>query len=138
MDDDIEVSGLEDLVKAFEEMGPKMCGKALKDALDYSGSVLQEAQVLLAPIDPAGINHPAGQLKQDIRRKIRMEPESGLGTVAIGPSQHSFFGSFAEFGTSHQPATPWMRPAWDAAIDPAMEVFAEVIDTYITNYCKGK
>ncbi len=137
MSSDIEITGLEELEATLTEMGPQLVRKALHDALDYAGSVLQEGQVVTAPILKGEHSpHPAGQLKQDIRRKIMLYPEDGIGVVAVGPSSHSFFGSFAEFGTSHQPARPWMRPAFEATQDVALDVFIEVIDAYISEYCK--
>ena len=34
-------------------------------------------------------------------------------TASIGPDKDSFYGLFQEFGTSHQPARPFLRPTVD-------------------------
>ena len=139
MPDEVEVVGAEDLAKLLEELGPDLVKKALRDALNYSGAVLQEAQAAAAPVMqvPHG-PHPPEQLKLDVRRVVRLKPAEGSGVVAVGPSTHSFYGSFAEFGTAHQQAKPWMRPAWDQSIDGAMATFEEVIAAYLNHYLASR
>jgi HK97 gp10 family phage protein len=138
---DVEITGLDELTAAFKNMGEKMAKKAIRDALDYSGSVLQVAQGEAAPEyegSEKGSPHPAGQLKQDIRRKIRLDPEAGTGVVGIGPSKLSFYGALREFGTSHEAAHPWLRPSFDATAQDAIDAFCKVIAAYIEATAKEK
>lgn len=139
MPDEVEIVGVEELAKLFEEMGPDLIKRALRDALNYSGAVLQEAQSTAAPVMqvPHG-PHPPEQLKLDVRRVVCLKPNEGTGVVAVGPSMHSFYGAFAEFGTAHQQAKPWMRPAWDQSIDGAMATFEDVISAYINHYLASR
>jgi HK97 gp10 family phage protein len=140
MSDDVEITGLDELTRAFQNMGEKMARKAIHDALDASGSVLQVAQSEAAPEyegSEKGSPHPAGQLKQDIRRKIKLNPEAGTGVVGIGPSKLSFYGAMREFGTSHESAHPWVRPAFDASAQEAIDVFGKVIAAYVQAATKG-
>jgi HK97 gp10 family phage protein len=136
--DTVEVVGLDDLLTAFSEMQPQMVKRALHDALDLGGTVLQTALAEAAPRyeGDATPPHPAGQLEADIRRVVKMKPAEGQGIVAVGPSAASFYGAFDEFGTSHQEAKPWVRPAFDSSVDEAMDVFDQVLSAYIDEFCK--
>jgi HK97 gp10 family phage protein len=139
MADDVQILGLEEVCAKLREMSPKIVRQALKDCLEASGSVLQVAQMEAAPIDVSGedTQHPPGQLKQDIRRVVKLYPSEGKGVVTVAPSRHSFYGMFAEFGTSHQPAHPWMRPSFEAAAPEAIAMFEKVLAAYIEIYGKG-
>ena len=138
MADDVQILGVEEVERKLKEMAPNIFRKALRDCLNASGSVLQDAAIETAPIDISGepSPHDPGQLKADIRRKVKLEPSEGIGSVAVGPSKHSFYGMFAEFGTSHQPARPWLRPAFEFAAPEAIEMFERVLAAYIAAYCK--
>ena len=49
-----------------------------------------------------------------------VEMEGWTAVVPVGPSaesHRSFIGRFQEYGTVHQPAQPWMRPAGDESVD---------------------
>lgn len=139
MPDEVEVIGLDELVEAFNQMQPQMVKKSLHDALDLGGTVLQTALAVAAPRyegDAEHPTHPAGQLEADIRRVVKMKPAEGQGIVAVGPSNHSFYGRFDEFGTSHQAAHPWVRPSFDSSYEEAIAVFDEVLSAFIDTYCK--
>lgn len=138
MPDDVTMFGVEEIEARLKELGPKLVRKALSDCLEASGSVLQVAQIEAAPIGDGNAEHPGGQLKQDIRRVVRLQPSEGIGIVAVGPSKHSFYGSFCEFGTSHQPSHPWMRPSFEASSQEALDVFAKVLTAHLTQIVKEK
>lgn len=141
MDDGCEIFGAEEVERALHEMGAKLAKQALGDALDYAGSVLQTALSEVAPVyegTAKGSPHPATQLQQDIRRKVRVDLSTGEGRVVVGPSKHSFFGSFREFGTSHEPAQPWLRPAFDSHAQEALDIFCKVLAAHIADAAKGK
>lgn len=133
MADDVTIIGLDELDRRMKALPGKVVKKIMKDALNYSGNVLQLAQIAAAPMMEPGEEgpHPAGQLKMDIRRVVQVKPDEGTGTVSVGPSGHSFYGSFAEFGTSHQPARPWMVPAFEESAEEAVEMFAKVLAAHL-------
>lgn len=135
--DGVEILGLEQVVAKLHQMGPELVKVALRDCLDAAGSVLQTAQIEAAPVLEGEGPHPEGQLKEDIRRVVSLKPFEGTGTVAVGPSSHSFYGSFREFGTSHEAAQPWMRPAFDLSAPEALNIFGKVLAAHIEAYSKG-
>jgi len=135
-DDACKIEGVDELCATLREMGTQAVRKALRSALNYSGSQMQEAAIARAPeAEHPNKIHPAGQLKADIRRYVTID-SAGKGTCAVGPSKHSFYGSFCEFGTSHQPARPWLRPAFDQSVERAQEVFMRVFGAYIEDFAK--
>lgn len=42
--------------------------------------------------------------------------------VLVGPERRFFYGYFLEYGTSKMPAQPFMRPAFDTKVRPALTV----------------
>ena len=136
MADACTVTGVDDLCATLRDMGTVAVRKALRTSLNYSGSQIQEAAIARAPIAEVGTKeHPAGQLKADIRRYVTID-SSGKGVCAVGPSKHSFYGSFAEFGTSKEKARPWLRPAFDESVGTAQDVFMQVFNAYLEDYAR--
>lgn len=123
-----QLGGVEELLNAFDEL-PKAVGKAvLVDVCARAAKPIVEAAKLLAPEDP---EHP-GSLKQSIGiRRWRGKKWSG---VIIGPQWPAgAHGHLVEFGTGprylrsgkyvgRMPMKPFMRPAWDANKDRALEI----------------
>lgn len=54
-----------------------------------------------------------GKAAATITSQVRQVEGQGA-TVAVGPTRSGFYLQFAEWGTSKQPARPFMRPAWDS------------------------
>jgi hypothetical protein len=47
--------------------------------------------------------------------------------VAVGPSKDYWWGIFSEFGTAHESARAFMRPAYDSTVDVSMGLITEEI-----------
>lgn len=64
-----------------------------------------------------------GYLRASIRRAVKKEPDAnGSMTVGVGASRAAFYWMFQEFGTRHQPARPFLRPAFDAQAPTALGI----------------
>lgn len=134
--DIVEVRGLKELESQLlaigEEYGVKAALSPVRRALGKAGKVVQataQAKVhrksgTLAEniIVTTYRNPPAGQIgvKVTVRAKAKAYKSSsrnirsgkiGLHYDFYGPL---FYGAFLEFGTSHQPAYPYMRPAFES------------------------
>lgn len=135
MAETIHVSGLRELEAQLlaigEEYGPKAALSPVRRALGKAGKVVQATA-------QARVHRKSGTLAENIIvTTYRKPPEGQIGvkvTVrakAKGYKSNSrnvrsgkiglnynfygplFYGSFLEFGTSHQPAYPYMRPAFE-------------------------
>jgi HK97 gp10 family phage protein len=94
----------------------------LLGALKVGGERIADRAAELAP-GPSGKDHP--HLKDHIVvRAAAAADKDAVGpdaaAVVIGPTRQVFYGSFEEFGTVHQPARPWLRPAFDSTAEAAL------------------
>lgn len=135
MVDLVQVTGLRELEKQLlalgQEYGPKAAASPIRYALGKAGKVVQasaQARVrrktgTLAEniIVTKYTKPPEGQIgvKVTVRAKAKAYKSNsrnirqgriGLEYNFYGPL---FYGKFLEFGTSHQPAYPYMRPAFE-------------------------
>ena len=120
MADSFHVNGLEGLLQKFQDLDIKAAKKSLRKALKAGGDVFQQEIIARAP-------ERTGQLRAEIASSTSVNPNEGTGTVSVGPLQHAFYGEFAEFGTRHQPAHPFMRPAIDSKAGEAIDAFANTL-----------
>lgn len=131
--DDVEVTieGWENMEHKLQEMGPALAREALVDALQQAGDILKEALEANAPIgSPPHDPHP-GALAGSIEMVTVLEILSDAGIIWIGPDKRAYWGAFAEFGTVHEPAKPWMRPAFDMVKQQAVDKFIEVMERHL-------
>ena len=117
---EVKVEGLTELLEKFTALDERVAKRALRKALRAGGKVFKDAIIARTPVK-------TGQLRDDIIAATSVNASEGTGTTSAGPTKHSYYGEFEEFGTSHQPAKPFIRPAFDAAGDDALEAFVSVI-----------
>lgn len=119
----IELIGLKDLQRAIDDAADALPPPVQQRALTTAAEPIRARASQLAPNRPGGV---------DLRDEIvveaapRDEVNGGDPAVIIGPSERAFYGSFQEFGTINHPAQPFLRPAFDENVDPALaEIGAE-------------
>ena len=133
----VKVEGLAVLDKRLkalaEEFGPKAAASPVRSALRKNAKKLQvSAQRHVHP------HYLSGTLEQNIITALERKPQDGRiemrvtvrakarayksssrtiqkGLVGLEYQHYGplFYARFLEFGTSHQPAYPFLRPAWD-------------------------
>lgn len=74
----------------------------------------------LAPVD-------TGNLRNSITTSIGGDGRTGTMTADIGPTAE--YGIHQEYGTSTQPGTPFMGPAFDRRVPLYTEVLAKIAET---------
>lgn len=63
------------------------------------------------------------KLRDEIRVTVTLKTDISFAiAVHVGSA---YWGMFSEFGTSHQAAKPWMRPAFDATSQTALDAIGE-------------
>lgn len=135
MAETIQVTGLRELEAQLlaigEEYGPKAAMSPVRRALGKAGKVVQATAQSRVHVKSGTLKEniivttyrkpPEGQIgvKVTVRAKAKgyksnsrnvRSGKIGLDYNFYGPL---FYGSFLEFGTSHQPAYPYMRPAFE-------------------------
>ena len=73
----------------------------------------------LAPIE-------TGVLRESMT--INVTEQSATEAIGkIGPARRGFYGTFDEFGTAHQAAQPFLRPAYDERLAEAVGIISETL-----------
>lgn len=115
----IHVAGLSALERAMTSLTPKAARRALNAALMAGARIIVKEAKIRAP-------RRTGELRRNIvaRQAPRGRAESSA-AVHIGVRQQAFYFQFHELGTRRIPAKPFLRPALDAAREPALAKIAE-------------
>lgn len=117
--------------------------EVLRQAAVAGARVIHEEVKLRAPVGNAyernGATHVPGTLKRSILIAYDDE-ESVKGHLAIYLvtwSKDAFYGRFVEFGTSHAPAAPFLRPGYEAKKRQAAAAVIEVIQKKAQEAARG-
>lgn len=110
----MEVLNLPEFQARVQGWGAALTGKVLDHGLEAGADLLTEEIKARAPVK-------TGRLKRGIKVK-RKGP--GVLAVDLGGQQH---GQFQEFGSRHQPARPFMRPALDENRERVVDAIADAI-----------
>lgn len=109
-----KVEGFKELEAALRRLPEDIAGKVLRQALRKSVQTMAEEARAKAPRSdrPGPRGHMADSIA--VRNLKGVEGDADIEVhLSIGPDTNHFYGLFAEFGTVHQPARPFMRPAFD-------------------------
>lgn len=133
----VDVQGMAELEQALLEMGNSLAGKVLFGGLMDAAMPIQKAAQALAPVSDKPhyqytrkkgqrVQIQPGNLRKSIRRKrLKSRDEATGAQVGISWTGRAFYGRFREFGTSKEPAKPFLRPAFDAKKDDALRIFKD-------------
>lgn len=136
-----KVEGLEELEKMLTQLAPKEARLALRRASREAAALWQEEMIATAPRD-------TGFTSEHIRIKARTgagDETSGKIIVSVGPDpqakraiqsvrgkqlkrpyKYAYVAAlFAEFGSRHETARPFIAPAFEASAGEALDVLAE-------------
>jgi HK97 gp10 family phage protein len=96
-----------------------LIARSLREAAQPIAARMRET----APDDP---ETPGSRIRESIGISVTNRTAEGA-TAEIGPSKHGFPAIFAELGTPHQPARPFIQPAFDQTQEHAYELLSEVL-----------
>lgn len=119
-----ELKGMDELLRVLENVATLVERKTgIARALRAGGKVAAERMRQLAPDDP---DTAGSRVKDSI--KVEVAEQSATGAIAyVGPDTKGFVAIFAELGTIHQPARPFIRPAGDEKEDEVARAVGEVL-----------
>lgn len=113
-----KVHGLEEVLKSMEQFTDEIKEKMVRSEMWKASEAIRDEAIRLAPEDE-------GRLKEFIGRISKKSPDGMQAIVKIGLvelnkshikrglSSDAYYGMFVELGTEHQPAQPFLRPAFD-------------------------
>lgn len=147
MADPVHVSGLVDLERVLEQLPGKLRERTLVRAVGAGAAVMQREMIAHAPVRSDGelkkmskksrFARLPGFLKASIGRR-RADRESGTTvTYIVGVLRRAFYANFIEFGTRHQAAHPFIRPAAETTEEQAVDKIADVVRSDINRAAPG-
>lgn len=123
---EFKVSGFLELERALRQLPQEVAGRVLMSALRKAGEPMAADAKQAAPrsSNPGPNGHMADSIAL---RKLRdatsvADVEASLW---LGPDPNHWYGTFSEFGTVHETARPFMRPAFDRHKDEAIDLLGK-------------
>lgn len=117
-----KIDGAAEMVRLLKELGPRVADRVGDQALRAGAKPIVTRAKELAPV-------LTGQLRDDIAAEIERQGKgSDTRRIEIGvrkPTSRRFH--LSEFGTAHNPAHPFMRPALDEKASPALDEMGRVL-----------
>jgi HK97 gp10 family phage protein len=143
----VKVEGLRDLDKALAELPKAVARNTLRRVLKKAGEPIAAKARQLAPVDTGALRQSiivspklgtkAGQAEFAAAMKAGLGQAAAIGAMRdarraakgqgsfaemhVGPNRHPK-AHLQEFGSINNPPHPFMRPAWDAHKDEALEI----------------
>ena len=115
------LTGVKEIDKKLKKIGPKISKKIVRKAMRPATKVVRDEAKANCPVD-------SGTLRQSIkvragkrsRQKIELlVTTSGTDNLFTGSA---YYGGMVEWGTAHQTAQPFMRPAYDSKKNEAKKI----------------
>ena len=120
MSADLEVTGMQELVDRVQELGSKASKEVQNQAL------LKAAQPILnEAVQTSSFKDRTGRLRKGLKiSRPKSKGDTRYVLVGIDKSDNStiFYGKFIEFGTSKEPARPYLGPAYESHKEEAKEI----------------
>lgn len=141
------LTGFDDLKRTLEELNVESATKVGTVATREGAKMVKAALVQAAPVgtEPTEktrrtksgklVTFDYGRLRANIRiRKLKGSNQHQIKFgVGIGSA---FWGLFSEFGTRHQPARPWLRPAFETIGPKVIQEMGRLLGIGITREAK--
>lgn len=133
IDYNLDFSGLQEIARDLELLSRAENNKVLRDATRAGAEVIKQEVIKKAPVRTGKLKNNVVVLTQKARRRgdiasgvhIRgVNPRTGNSdnTMKAGNKRNAFYWRFVELGTSHMPAHPFVRPAFDTRQEEATQV----------------
>jgi HK97 gp10 family phage protein len=130
---DIEITGLQETIRNLGELEDKLAKQALRKALQAGVNVMGNAVMARTPVD-------TGLLKESVGTAVTVRSDGRSGIASVGFGRQGYVARMIEFGHrivghkpkkkdtgKHVPARPFIRPAFDASAEKAVDAFTAVI-----------
>jgi HK97 gp10 family phage protein len=116
----VTVSGLNELEQKLRDESKKVAIRTVRRAAKDAGEIWIAAIEARAPALTGFM-----RTHVEMNTKAKSGDEGSL-TLIVGPDKKAFYDIFDEFGTKHQKANPFMRPAFE-------ETKAQVLDKFVSD-----
>lgn len=126
------MKGFKDLEKSLKALGPEVATKTGTSAARKATNVMRDAVKDAAPYDSGPTERTwkrkdgsvqtadYGHLKDNIKTRKTKARKSHTVSFEVSTTK-AFWGRFSEFGTEHEGAKPWFKPALDQVAPKVVE-----------------
>jgi len=133
---ELDTKGFQEMIDTLDNMG-KDGENIFKKSLDEGAKpVLSAMKRKVYSI----LHRRSGELQRNIKigkvRKLKDGVYSQVIGILKGDISSVFYGKFSEYGSSHEPARPWQRPAFDESKDEAYQKIEQELADGIDNAFK--
>lgn len=135
----VEVKGLKELNDALRELPDRIARNVLRGATSAGAAVIRKEAQAKAPVYTGEVSKghpPPGTLKRAVYQKQIRELSSLVNQtfyVGVRRGKHAkkgidaFYWTFVEFGTSKMAARPFLRPAFEAKKNEAVQAIKQYL-----------
>ena len=116
------ITGAKEMARVLKALPPRVAERDLLGAVRVGAGVVKREAVKRAPKSGRGTRKVRGKDRKALQKEIKVTKiasDSKGAAVAVHTGK-AFWGMFSEFGTSRQPARPWLSPALDASAVAAL------------------
>ncbi|APS52492.1 hypothetical protein AVI51_16650 (plasmid) [Piscirickettsia salmonis] len=115
------VEGLRDLEKQLKQLAPKKIRTLNRRALRKAAEPLEQQMKANAP-------QKSGALVESIKRRSKKgKGRRTIVNVTVGPTRKIDYAIEQEYGSSHQPARPFIRPALNDNAQTSIDIFKSTL-----------
>ncbi|MDB5992402.1 MAG: hypothetical protein JWQ10_3805 [Herbaspirillum sp.] len=141
------VQGLRELQEAMKQLPANIAKNVLRGAVNAGATVIRKEAAARAPVYTGEVSEghpPPGTLKRSLYQKqIREKSSAVLQTFFVGVRQgksakkskkgliDAWYVRFVEFGTAKMSARPFMRPAFEAKKQAAVQAIKDYLEKRI-------
>ena len=119
------MSGAKELERVLRKLPRRLAERELTSAARAGANVIRKEVRARASrgSDPSAASKKFGTLHKNIR--VARVKKTGFSVEMAIHNGRAFWGSFLEFGTKNISARPWMSPAFDTTVRPALAKVGE-------------
>lgn len=139
------LEGVAELTRKLDALGKLEEGKALRAAVRAGIKPATERAKAMAPVGEVAHKTYKGRLvapgflRRSIRSVTKLSKDKQKATALLGVRAEAFYGvQFVELGTSRMPASPWLRPAFEATQTEQQKALAASLKKSVEKAAKTK
>jgi HK97 gp10 family phage protein len=125
------IQGLEQFEKKLQALSLAVQRKALTKVVREGGMLIRDAAS--RNIRSEGLVLTGTLAEREIVTIVTSQSNAYSVLSRIGPAQDAFYGRFPEFGTIFEPEQPFLGPAFDEQVGPALNlasrIFKETVES---------
>jgi HK97 gp10 family phage protein len=123
---DEAVEGIVETIAFLDDVPHRIARRGFPRAITAAGFVLAQEVQARTPRQPDPVDHT--HLQDSMVVDIDVNEAEASADAEVGFGKEGYRAFFVEYGTSHAPAHPFMRPAVEAAVGAVTDAFVGALE----------